>query len=124
VGVQACRRASYVVYANALSYVIACVIFLYLKIFVCLIKQASLLAIISKFVGRGDNSILWLSFAQQKLSSGPFVDYASFVLLILRPDAEKRDPEKVAKSRIERRERSNVLKEKVPRFLGPREDGF
>jgi hypothetical protein len=30
---------------------IACIIFLYMKIFVCLIKQACLLAIISKFGG-------------------------------------------------------------------------
>jgi hypothetical protein len=63
-GMHACWRASYVVYANALRYVIACIVFLDLKIFVCLIKQASLLAIISKF-GGGDNNILWLSFAQQ-----------------------------------------------------------
>jgi hypothetical protein len=35
------------------------------KIFVCFIKQACLLAIISQ-VGGGDNSILLLSFAQQK----------------------------------------------------------
>jgi hypothetical protein len=37
-----------------------------MKIIVCLIKQARLLAIISKFGGGGDNSFLWLSFAQQK----------------------------------------------------------
>jgi hypothetical protein len=49
---------------------IACVIFLYMKIFVCLIIQARLLAIISKFGGGGvDNSILWLSFAQQKVAN-------------------------------------------------------
>jgi hypothetical protein len=60
-------HANYVVYANALSYVIACIVFLYMKIFVCLIKQASLLSIVSKFGGGGvDNSILWLSFAQQR----------------------------------------------------------
>jgi hypothetical protein len=44
-------RASYVVYANARSYEISCIVFLYMKIFVFLIKQASLLAIISKFGG-------------------------------------------------------------------------
>jgi hypothetical protein len=33
---QVCMCASYVVYANALSYVIACIVFLYMKIFVCL----------------------------------------------------------------------------------------
>jgi hypothetical protein len=49
----------YVVYANAhsvcehASYVAACVIFLYVKIFVCFITQPRLLAIISKFVGGG-----------------------------------------------------------------------
>jgi hypothetical protein len=38
-----------------------------MKIFVCLIKQARLLAINSKLGGgRVDSSILWLSFAQQK----------------------------------------------------------
>jgi hypothetical protein len=42
-----------------------------MKIFVCLIKQAHLLAIISKFGGGVDNSILWLSFAQQKLLPYP-----------------------------------------------------
>jgi hypothetical protein len=48
---------------------IACIIFLYMKIFICLIKQACLLAIISIFLGGGvDDSILWLSFAQQKLA--------------------------------------------------------
>jgi hypothetical protein len=47
----ACRHASYVVYANALRYMMACNVFLYMKIFVCLIKQASLLAIISKLGG-------------------------------------------------------------------------
>jgi hypothetical protein len=46
---------------------IACIIFLYMNIFVCLTKHARLLAIISNFfLGGGDNSILWLSFAQQK----------------------------------------------------------
>jgi hypothetical protein len=44
---------------------IARIIFVYMKMFVCLIKQASLLAIISKF-GGVDDSILWLIFAQQK----------------------------------------------------------
>jgi hypothetical protein len=44
---------------------IACIISLYYKTFVCIIKQACLLAIISKFRG-GDDSFLWLSFAQQK----------------------------------------------------------
>jgi hypothetical protein len=53
----------YVVHANALSYAIACTVFLYMKIFVCLVKQACLLAIASKFGGEVDNSILWLSFA-------------------------------------------------------------
>jgi hypothetical protein len=43
-------RMSYVVYANAHSRINSlCVIFLYKKIFVCLIKQARLLEIISKF---------------------------------------------------------------------------
>jgi hypothetical protein len=42
---------------------IARIIFLCLKIFVCFITQDSLLAIVSKF-GGGDDSILW--FAQQK----------------------------------------------------------
>jgi hypothetical protein len=46
--------------------VIACIVFLYLKVFVCFIKQACLIAIVSKFGGWGDNNILWLSFAQQK----------------------------------------------------------
>jgi hypothetical protein len=48
----------YVVYANAkmpmqehVSYVVACTIFLYKKIFVCFIKQAHLLAIVSKLGG-------------------------------------------------------------------------
>jgi hypothetical protein len=47
---------------------IACIIFLYMKIFVCFIKQACFLAIMSKFGGGGgvDDSILWLSLAQQK----------------------------------------------------------
>jgi hypothetical protein len=44
--------------------VVDCIVFLYLKVFVFLIKY--LLAIISKFGGRVDDSILWLSFAQQK----------------------------------------------------------
>jgi hypothetical protein len=46
---------------------LACIIFLCLKIFVCFIKQVSLLANISKLGWGGDDSILWLSFAQQKL---------------------------------------------------------
>jgi hypothetical protein len=48
-----------------------------MKILVCLIKQACLLAIISKiFWGVGvDDSILWLSFAQQKLLSASFKAY-------------------------------------------------
>jgi hypothetical protein len=39
-----------------------------MKIFVSFVQQASLLAIVSKFIylGGGDKSILWLSFAQQK----------------------------------------------------------
>jgi hypothetical protein len=46
---------------------IACVIFISIKyLFVLCIKQASLLTIISYFLGGGDNSILWLRFAQQK----------------------------------------------------------
>jgi hypothetical protein len=49
---------------------IACIIFLYIKIFVCLINQAHLLAIISKFRGGDDNSIQWLSLAQQKAGPG------------------------------------------------------
>jgi hypothetical protein len=32
----------------------------------CCLKQARLLAIVSKFGGRVDSSVLWLSFAQQK----------------------------------------------------------
>jgi hypothetical protein len=42
--------ASYVVYANELK---ACIIFLYIKIFASLKKQACLLAIISYFFGGG-----------------------------------------------------------------------
>jgi hypothetical protein len=41
-----------------------------LKAFVCFIKQACLLAIISKFGEGVDDSILWLSFAQQKERGG------------------------------------------------------
>jgi hypothetical protein len=52
--------------AACTSYVVACIVLLYMKIFVYFIKIACLLAIISKFGGGGDNSILWLSFAQQK----------------------------------------------------------
>jgi hypothetical protein len=37
-----------------------------MKIFVCFIKQDGLFAIVSKLAGGGDDSILWLSFAQQK----------------------------------------------------------
>jgi hypothetical protein len=52
------------------SFAVACIVFIYMKIFVCLIKQAHLLAIISKFGGGEDSiSILWLSFAQQKLGT-------------------------------------------------------
>jgi hypothetical protein len=40
------------------------IIFLYMKIFVCLLKQACLLAIISKL--GGGVGILWLRFAQQQ----------------------------------------------------------
>jgi hypothetical protein len=47
------------------TYEKACIVFLKMKIFVCFIKEACLLAIISKW-GGGDNSILRLSFAQQK----------------------------------------------------------
>jgi hypothetical protein len=50
------------------SYLVACIVFLYMKISVCFIRQAHLLAIVSKFVGGGDDSVLWLSFAQQKSS--------------------------------------------------------
>jgi hypothetical protein len=46
--------------------VIACVIVLCMKIFVCFIKQASLQTIISIFSGGVDNCVLWLSFTQQK----------------------------------------------------------
>jgi hypothetical protein len=52
------ERTMYVVYANAhssvrehASFVVACIVFLYMKIFVCFIKQACLLAIVSKFGG-------------------------------------------------------------------------
>jgi hypothetical protein len=48
------------------SYVVACIVFLSMKIFVCFLKQAFLLAIVSKLGGGSENSILWLSFAQQK----------------------------------------------------------
>jgi hypothetical protein len=44
---------------------IACIIFLFMKIFACFIKQACLFAIISILGGGVDDSILWLSFAQQ-----------------------------------------------------------
>jgi hypothetical protein len=59
---QACLLAArtrkiHVIYANALavraSYVAARIVFLYMKIFVCFIKQARLLAIVSKLGGRG-----------------------------------------------------------------------
>jgi hypothetical protein len=50
-----------------------------MKIFICLIKQASLLAIISKFGGGVDNSILWLSFAQQKEPIDIFISKDLFV---------------------------------------------
>jgi hypothetical protein len=53
------ERASYAVYANAQSRINSRVNFLYLKQ-----QKARLLAIISIF-GGGDDSILWLSFAQQ-----------------------------------------------------------
>jgi hypothetical protein len=46
--------------------VIACIIFLYKKIFVS--YKTSLLALqLFPNLGGGDNSILWLSFAQQKM---------------------------------------------------------
>jgi hypothetical protein len=61
-----------------ISELIARIIFLYLKIFVFLIKQACLLAIISKFGGGVDYSILWLSFAQQK--STPKI-WATFAII-------------------------------------------
>jgi hypothetical protein len=51
------------------TYVVACVVFLCMKIFVCFMKQACLLAIISKFGGGVDNSTLWLNFAQQKFGA-------------------------------------------------------
>jgi hypothetical protein len=56
----------YVAYANAHSSARELCGSLYMKIFVYFIKQTRLLAIISKFGGGGDDSILWLSFAQQK----------------------------------------------------------
>jgi hypothetical protein len=37
-----------------------------MKIFVCFEQQACLLALVSKFWGGVEDSILWLSFAQQK----------------------------------------------------------
>jgi hypothetical protein len=46
-------HASYVVYANAHSIINSLYHFYLYKIFVCLIKQACLLAIISKFEGGG-----------------------------------------------------------------------
>jgi hypothetical protein len=51
--VHAGMRATWYVNANALSYVVAGIVFLHMKIFVCLIKQACLLAIFSKFGGWG-----------------------------------------------------------------------
>jgi hypothetical protein len=46
---------------------VACIIFHYLKVFVCFIKQACLLACNHFQIGGGAyDSILWLSFAPQK----------------------------------------------------------
>jgi hypothetical protein len=61
---------TYVVYANAHSsmpatYVVACIIFDYWKIFVFLFKTC-LLAIVSTFGVGVVKRILWLSFAQQE----------------------------------------------------------
>jgi hypothetical protein len=61
---QVCVQSMWYIYANVLSFVIACIVFLFMKIFVCLIKQASLLAIISQW--GVDNSTLWLSFLLNK----------------------------------------------------------
>jgi hypothetical protein len=52
-GMRAGVQAMWYLYANALSYEIACIVFGYMKIFVCLIKQSRMVAIISKFGGRG-----------------------------------------------------------------------
>jgi hypothetical protein len=46
------------------SYMVACTVFLYMKIFICFIKQACLQSFPK--LGGVDNSILWLSFAQRK----------------------------------------------------------
>jgi hypothetical protein len=54
--------------AMHIAELIASIILLYMKIFVSLIKQACLLAILSKFKAV-DACILWLSFAQQKSSN-------------------------------------------------------
>jgi hypothetical protein len=54
------------------SYVVACIVFLYMKIFACFIKQACLLAIISKLGVGGDDSILWLTFAQKNIQLSAF----------------------------------------------------
>jgi hypothetical protein len=44
-------------------YVVACIVFLHMKIFFCFIKQACFFAIVSKWGGGVDDSILRLSFA-------------------------------------------------------------
>jgi hypothetical protein len=46
------------------------IVFLYMKIFVCFVKQACLLAIVSKLGGGVEDNILWLSFAQHKYING------------------------------------------------------
>jgi hypothetical protein len=47
------------------TYVVACVVFIYMKIFVHFIKQACL-QLFPNLGGGVDNSIQWLRFAQQK----------------------------------------------------------
>jgi hypothetical protein len=61
------------VYANAhssarehTSYVVACIVFLYMKISACFIKQAACLQLFPN-LGGGDNSILWLSIKQTQI---------------------------------------------------------
>jgi hypothetical protein len=54
------------------SHVVACIVFICKKIFACFIKQACLLAIISKLGVGGDDSILWLTFAQKNIQLSAF----------------------------------------------------
>jgi hypothetical protein len=60
---QACLLAAHAMWyiPMHIAELIACIILLHLKIFVCLLKPAHMLAIVSKFGGGGDASILWLS---------------------------------------------------------------